>query len=204
MKKELAFKYLSYPAPVFVIGTYDADNRPNAMTVVLGGMCSHDPPSFAISVGPKRYSYQSIVNRKAFTVNVPTMQYVRETDYVGIYTGRKADKFADCGLTAVRGEVVDAPYVEEFPAVAECELRHTIDLGSHTMFIGEIVNTKGEESLLTDITVGSRTIQGIPDMGSGLVLTFTQGSRYYCAVGEPQEKAYTVGRLIHRTKGAEG
>ncbi len=120
---------------------------------------------------------------------MPTTEYVKETDYIGLFSGRDTNKFADCSLTAVHGDVVDAPYIDEFPTVAECELRRTIELGSHTMFIGEILSIKGEVGSLTDWIHDEWTIKDLPDMGSGVVLTITREGRYYCAVGEPQERA---------------
>ncbi len=198
MKKEQRVKYLSYPQSIFVVGTYDRQKKPNMATVTLGGMCSHKPPSFAISLAPTRYSHQNIVDRQAFTVNIPSKRYLKHMDYVGLVSGRDTDKFAVCGLTAVESESVDAPYIDEFPTVAECKLRHTLDLGSHTMFIGEIMSIKGEEGILTDLSRMFPNANHIPDMvkAEGIVYVFTGDGRYYCDLGEPLEKAYSVGRQL--------
>ena len=198
MKKEQRFKYLSYPQAVFVVGTYDGERKPNVMTVALGGMCSHNPPYFAISVRSATYSHQNIVARQAFTVNIPSKKYLKHVDYVGLVSGRNTDKFAVCGLTAVAGELVDAPYIDEFPTVAECRLHQTIDLGSHTMFIGEIVSIKGEEPVLADLSHLMPNLTDIPDMvkAEGIVYAFAGDGRYYCGLGEPLERAYSVGRQL--------
>ena len=119
MMKELNSNYLSYPQGIFVVCSYDKQQKPNLMTVTLGGMCSHNPPSFFVSIRPACYSHQNIQVRRAFTVNVPSSDYLREVDYVGLVSGRKTDKFGVCGLTAVDSESVDAPYIEEFPTHAE-------------------------------------------------------------------------------------
>jgi flavin reductase (DIM6/NTAB) family NADH-FMN oxidoreductase RutF len=198
LKKAQKTKYLSYPQPVFVVGTYDRQKKPNMMTVALGGMCSHNPPCFAISVRPTTYSHQNIIDRQAFTVNIPSKRYLKHVDYAGLVSGRDTDKFAVCGLTAVESERVDAPYIDEFPTVAECKLRHTLDLGSHTMFIGEIMSIKGEERILTDLSHLLRNLNDIPDMvkAEGIVYAFAGDGRYYCDLGEPLEKAYSVGREL--------
>ena len=111
MKKSIGAKTLVYPSPAFVIGTYDKDGRPNVMTAAWAGICCSKPPCVSVSLRKARYSYDNIVARKAFTVNVPSEQYVRETDYFGIVSGRKKDKFAASGLTPVKSDLVDAPFV---------------------------------------------------------------------------------------------
>jgi flavin reductase (DIM6/NTAB) family NADH-FMN oxidoreductase RutF len=198
MMKELNSKYLSYPQGIFVVCSYDKQRKPNLMTVTLGGMCSHKPPSFFVSIRPACYSYQNIQERRAFTVNVPSSDYLREVDYVGLVSGSKTDKFSVCGLTAVESESVDAPYIEEFPTHAECKLSKTVDLGTHTMFIGEIVCIRGKESVLTDISLYAPNAKDVPDMvkAKGIVYAATGDHRYYCSLGEPLEKSYTIGRQL--------
>ena len=89
-------------------------------------------------------------------MSVPSAAHAKEADYFGIASGRDVDKFAVAGLTAVQGEFVDAPYVGEFPLVLECKLLHTIEIGLHTQFIGEIMDVKADESVLGP--------DGLPDM----------------------------------------
>jgi len=172
------------------------------MTVVLGGMCSHRPPCIAVSIRAATYTHGSINDKKAFTVNVPSLDFMRETDFVGLVSGRDTDKFAATGLTAVKGESVDAPYIEEFPTAAECELRHSLDLGSHTMFIGEIMKIHGQERLLVDL---GENYRNIPDMmkAKGFVYVITGDGRYYCGLGEALEKSYTIGRALMPEKQEE-
>jgi len=94
------------------------------------------------------YTYGNIVKRKAFTVNIPSEEFAPETAYFGSVSGRDVDKLSVTGLTAVKSELVDAPYLKEFPLVAECRLRDTYEVGLHTMFIGEIVDVKASPSVL--------------------------------------------------------
>ncbi len=198
MKKELNIKYLSYPQAIFVVCSYNKQKQPNLMTVTLGGMCNHNPPLFFVSIRSACYSHQNILERQAFTVNVPSSHYLTEVDYVGLVSGRKTDKFAVCGLTPVESESVDAPYIDEFPTHAECKLHDTVDLGTHTMFIGEIVCIRGKESVLTDISLFAPNAKDVPDMikAKGIVYAATGDHRYYCSLGEPLEKSYTIGRQL--------
>jgi flavin reductase (DIM6/NTAB) family NADH-FMN oxidoreductase RutF len=88
------------------------------------------------------------VEKKSFTVNVPSEKYIKEAHYFGSVSGRNVDKFSESGLTSVNSDLVDAPYVKEFPLVLECKLIHTIEIGLHTQFIGEIMDVKADELLL--------------------------------------------------------
>src|ERR1035438_5631375 len=115
MKKSLGAKTLLFPTPVLMVGSYDQAGKPNLMTAAWGGICCSDPPCVAVSLRKSRHSYDSIVERKAFTVGIANEAKMTEADYVGIASGRNSDKFAVTGLTPVRSELVDAPYAAEFP-----------------------------------------------------------------------------------------
>jgi flavin reductase (DIM6/NTAB) family NADH-FMN oxidoreductase RutF len=148
MKASLGPKTLLYPAPVLVVGTYDKAGKPNVMTASWGGIACSQPPCVAVSLRKATYSHGNILARQAFTLSIPSEQYVKETDYLGLVSGRNTNKFAAAKLTAVKSKVVDAPYVQEFPLVLECKLVAVNELGLHTQFIGEVVDTKAEESIL--------------------------------------------------------
>src|SRR4030042_6314933 len=111
MKKSIGPRTLAFPTPVWVVGTYDVNGKPNAMTAAWVGICCSRPPCVAVSLRKATYSHGNIVQRKAFTVNVPSDKYVKETDYIGIASGRDANKFSATKLTPVRSDLVDAPYV---------------------------------------------------------------------------------------------
>ena len=93
MKRSLGAKTAACPSPVWCIGTYDRDGKPNVMTASWAGICCSKPPAVAVSLRKATYSYQSIVESRAFTVNVPSARYVKEVDYIGIASGRNTDKF---------------------------------------------------------------------------------------------------------------
>lgn len=188
MKKSLGAKTLAFPTPVWVVGTYDADGKPNVMTAAWAGIVNSDPPSVAVSLRKATYTHGNILRRKAFTISVPSEEYVREADYMGIRSGAKEDKFAVSGLTPVPSDLVDAPYVKEFPLIIECRLAHTMELGLHTHFVGEIVDVKADARIL-----GS---QGFPDIKKGKPIVFAPGTRTYHGIGRYLGHAFKIGRSL--------
>jgi flavin reductase (DIM6/NTAB) family NADH-FMN oxidoreductase RutF len=129
-------------------GAEDSQGKPNIMTIAWGGICCSQPPCVAVSLRKATYTYGSILERKAFTVNIPSAALVKDVDYVGTVSGKNVDKFNMTKLTPVRSDLVDAPYVKEFPVVIECKLLHTLEIGLHTQFVGEIMDIKAEEAVL--------------------------------------------------------
>ena len=188
MKRSLGAKTLALPTPTWLVGTYDANGAPNIMTAAWGGICCSSPPCVAVSLRKATYSYAAMVERKAFTINVPGERHIREADYAGIASGRDVDKFAVTGLTALESKLVDAPFVGEFPLVLECRLRHTIEIGLHTQFIGEIIDVKADESVLGD--------NGLPDAGKVRTFSYDPGSRGYYGTGPFLAKGFAIGREL--------
>lgn len=148
MKKSLGVKAELYPKPALVIGSYDKEGKPNMMTAAWVGICNSDPLSIAVSMRPATYSYGNVTESKSFTVNIPSSEMLKYVSYVGRFSGKDVDKFKETGLTAIRGEFVNAPYVKEFPIVIECELTAFHDLGSHRQFIGKVIDVKADEAIL--------------------------------------------------------
>jgi flavin reductase (DIM6/NTAB) family NADH-FMN oxidoreductase RutF len=147
-KKSLGPGTIVPPCPVWVIGSYDAEGVPNMMTASWVGICCSDPPSVTVSLRSSRHSYGNIIGSKAFTVNIPSKEYARETAFFGSVSGKNVDKLAATGLTATSSGLVNAPYLAEFPLVVECKLVKTVEIGSHTMLIGEIIDVKANEDIL--------------------------------------------------------
>ncbi len=187
MKKSLGAKTLLYPAPVLVIGTYDSDGRANAMTASWGGICCSTPPCIAVSIRKATYTYGNLIEREAFTVNIPSEDQIKAADYFGMVSGRKEDKFKAIGFTPVKGGLVNAPYIEEFPVVIECRLSQSLELGSHTQFIGEVMDIKADESVLGD--------GDVPDIEKLRPVIFTPVSRNYYGIGSFVGKAFSVGKI---------
>ncbi|HNQ90072.1 MAG TPA: flavin reductase family protein [Verrucomicrobiota bacterium] len=184
MKKSLGPKTLVYPTPVFAIGTYDSLHRPNVMIVAWAGICNSQPPSVAISLRKATHSYGNLVRRQVFTLSVPSEDHVQQADYCGLVSGREMDKFAATGLTPTQAEHVDAPYVAEFPLVLECKIVHTIELGLHTQFVGQILDVKADESVLGP---GDSL-----DIKKVRPLLFAPDTQSYYGVGEFVAKAFST------------
>jgi len=185
MKKSIGPKSIVYPTPVFVVGTYDQSGNPNVMTAAWGGICCSQPPCVAVSLRKATYTYGNIVERRAFTISIPPETYVKEADYFGIVSGRNENKFLRSGLTPVKSEVVDAPYVQEFPFVLECKLLHTLEIGLHTQFIGEIMDIKVDESVIGE--------KGLPDIEKVKPIIWEPATMTYHGVGNYLGRAFSIG-----------
>jgi flavin reductase (DIM6/NTAB) family NADH-FMN oxidoreductase RutF len=188
MKKSLGPRTLAFPTPVWVVGTYDKNGKPNVMTAAWGGICCSKPPCLAVSLRKATYSYGNIKDRRAFTISVPSEAHVKEADYFGMATGREVNKFAAARLTPVASILVDAPFVAEFPLILECKLLHTIEIGLHTQFIGEILDVKAEEAVLG--------AQGFPDIDKVRPIIFGPEIRTYHGIGAYLGQAFAIGKDI--------
>jgi len=186
MKKSIGAKTIVFPTPVFIIGTYDKNARPNAMAVAWGGICCSEPACVSISLREATYTYANILEMKAFTISIPSEAHIREADYFGIASGRVEDKFSLTGLTPVKSQLVCAPYVKEFPFVLECALIQTVKLGLHTLFVGQIKDVKVEEAFLTK--------EGVPDIEKIKPMIFNPANRAYYGVGRLLGSAFSIGK----------
>jgi len=188
MKQSLGARTLLYTHPVVVIGTYDRDGKPNVMTAAWAGICCSSPPCVAVSLQKPRHTYGNIRETKAFTVSIPSEDYLKEADYFGMVSGKEADKFAASGLTPVKGTAVNAPYIGEFPVVLECTLLHSFELGLHTQFVGEILDVKVDEAVLgTD---------GRPEMARVRPIVYDSARQEYYGIGRLLGKAFSAGRAV--------
>jgi flavin reductase (DIM6/NTAB) family NADH-FMN oxidoreductase RutF len=175
-KMSLGARTVIIPTPVWVIGSYDKEGKPNVMTSSWVGVCSSKPAAVMTCLRKATYTFGNIMERKAFTVNIPSEPFLSEVAYVGRVSGRDVDKFAQTGLTPVKSTLVDAPYVKEFPMVIECKLKQTVELGSHTMFIGEIMDVKADRSVLRE--------EGAPDMEKLKPFVYSPGSSKFYGIGK--------------------
>ena len=190
MKKSLGAEKYAVPTPAWVIGSYNEAGKPNMMTAAWGGICASSPPSVMVAVQKIRATYDNIMARQAFTINVPSPEHVVAVDYVGIAGGKQADKFAVTGLTAVASELVDAPYVDEFPLVLECRVKQTLEVGSHILFIADIVDVKAEENMLNE--------QGGLAVDKVNPLTFAPADRSYYELGKKVGDGFSIGLQLKK------
>jgi flavin reductase (DIM6/NTAB) family NADH-FMN oxidoreductase RutF len=186
MKQSLGARTVAFPAPAWAIGTYDADGKANVMTAAWSNICCSQPPCMAVSIRAATSSYGNLIAREAFTISMPSEGQVTQIDYIGLVSGRDHDKFADLGLTPVKAEYVDAPYIEEFPIIIECKLLQKNELGLHTQFIGEVMDVKADESVLGE--------RGHPDPAKVKPVIFSPGIRFYYGLGAYLGKAFSIGR----------
>ncbi len=193
MKKSRGIKPIAYPTPVYIVGTYDPEGGPNMMAAAWGGICCSRPPSLCVSLRSATQSHGNIVARKAFTISIPSEAYVTEADYAGLISGRDIDKFAKTGLTPVKAEYVDAPYVDEYPVVIECALTQTVELGLHTLFVGEVRDVKADEVVFDE--------QGKLDVTKIKPLIWAPDDRGYYGIGEKLGDAFAIGRALMDDEG---
>ena len=139
------------PVPAVMVSVADEAHRPNIITVAWAGTICTNPPMVSISVRPSRYSYDIIEKTGEFVINLTTEKLARACDYCGVVSGRDVDKFAACGLHSAPGSVLtDCPILEESPVNLECKVTQVIPLGSHDLFLAEVVACDVDESLLDE------------------------------------------------------
>lgn len=156
------------------------------MTIAWGGICCSEPPCVSISLRKATYTYGNIIERKAFTLSVPSQKQAACADYFGMASGRTENKFEKAGITPVKATLVDAPYPEEFTMALECELMKHHELGLHTLFVGKILDVKVDEAVLND--------KGEPDINKVDPFVFTPFSGGYYSIGSFVGKGFSIGR----------
>ena len=145
-KKTLKGGALLSPLPPTMVSCGDMENS-NIITIGWTGILNTVPPKTYISVRPTRHSYNIIKEKGEFVINLTPSRLVKEADFCGIYTGKKVNKFEKCKLTKVKGSAVDCPMIEECPISIECKVTDIIPLGSHDMFMADIVAINVDEDL---------------------------------------------------------
>ncbi|HIT94288.1 MAG TPA: flavin reductase family protein [Candidatus Faecivivens stercoripullorum] len=149
MKKQISPGALLSPVPAVLVSCGTVE-KPNLLTIAwVGTVCTH-PAMVSISVRPERFSYPLIKESGEFVINLPGESMVKTLDFCGVKSGRNTDKFAVCGLTAVPAAGVSAPAVAECPVSFSCKVKEVIPLGSHDMFLAEIVAIEAEEWLFEE------------------------------------------------------
>ncbi len=135
------------PIPAVMVSLGDME-KSNIITVAWCGITNTVPPKTYISVRPSRYSFDILKEKGEFVINLVPSNLAKTADYCGIYTGKKVDKFKKCALTKERASKIDAPLIGECPISIECKVTDIIPLGSHHMFLADIVAVNVEERLL--------------------------------------------------------
>lgn len=163
------------PVPAVMVSCGDIDGQKNIITIAWTGTICSEPAMCYISVRKERHSYDMICKSGEFVINLTTRALARATDWCGVRSGRDFDKFEYCGLTAERCNNVSAPAIAESPINIECKVKQVIELGSHDMFIAEVVGVMIDDTLLD---AGS----GKLDLSRAELLGYAHGEYY--ALGE--------------------
>ena len=174
--------------PVLIIGSYDANNNPNAMNAAWGAV--GDDHQIFLCLSPEHKTVKNILKRKAFTVQIADESHIIQSDYVGIVSGnRNPDKFQTSGLHAQPSTHVDAPILTDYAICMECELESYEDVHCHCF--GNIVNTSADESVLTDGKVDYTKLKPI---------TFDIEKAQYIGLGKVVGKAFKDGKALMEGK----
>lgn len=163
-----------YPVPAVLVSCRDKKGNDNVLTVAWAGTICSDPAMLSISVRKERYSYPMIKESGEFVVNLTTKELVRATDYCGVKSGREEDKFAAAGLTKGEAEKINAPIIMESPVNLECRVVNVLELGSHDMFLAEVVNVQVSDEYMDE--------KGGFHLNDANLLAYSHGEYY--ALGE--------------------
>jgi flavin reductase (DIM6/NTAB) family NADH-FMN oxidoreductase RutF len=184
MKKNLGIVQAVYPMPVLMVAAYDENGKVNVMNAAWGMICNTD--RIALFIDEDHKTTQNILKTKAFTVSLADKEHMDVADFFGIATGNKmSDKFERTGYTAVKSEFVNAPVIDEFPVVMECELAEVVENESFYCIVGKIMNTAAEEKVLSE--------NGKVDPAKLQALIFDQFQHGYYVSGEQVGKAWNAG-----------
>ncbi len=161
------------PVPVVMVTSANNEGKPNIITLAWAGTINSDPPMVSISVRKHRYSYELIKQKGQFVINMPSRKLTFATDYCGVKSGRDINKFEEMKLTAQAASKVDVPIIKECPVNLECVVKQVIELGSHDMFLAEVVATNVDEELLDT--------EGKLDLHKADLICYSHGEYYSLA-----------------------
>lgn len=139
-----------YPIPSVIVTCGDSQENFNAITIAWTGTICTNPPMTYISIRPSRHSYDIIKKTGEFVINLTTEELVKATDYCGVRSGKNEDKIKNCGLTLGQSKVVKAPIINESPVNIECKVKEIKKLGSHDMFIAEVVSVNVDDDYIDE------------------------------------------------------
>lgn len=172
-----------YPLPAVMVSVADGKGRDNILTIAWAGTICSDPAMVSISVRKSRYSYEMIKNTGEFVINLTTEELVRATDYCGVTSGRDVDKWEKCGLTRIPGDKVNVPYIAESPVAIECKVTSVQELGTHDMFMAEVVAVHVDDKYMDE--------KGAFHLEDAKPLVYCHG-RYYGMADELGKFGYSI------------
>jgi len=180
MKVELGAKNCLYPLPTILVGAL-VNGKPNYITIAHVGIA--EPTAVSLGMNKVHYTNQGIKTNKTFSINIPSTAMVKETDYCGLVSGKDENK-SDMFKTFY-GQLKTAPMIEECSINMECELIQTVDFPNHDLFIGKVVATQCDETILTN---------GVVDLGKMQPILFAMTDHSYWSIGKKLATAWSVGK----------
>ncbi len=180
MKVKLGAKNCLYPTPTTIVGA-NVNGKPTYITIAHVGIMDHD--TISVSMNKAHYTNSGIKENNTFSVNIPSVEMVRETDYCGIVSGKTTDKSTI--FECFYGNLKTAPMIKRCPINMECRLIKTVDFPRHDVFVGEIVETYCDDQVITD---------GLVDLTKVHPILFAMLNRGYWGIGESIAKAWEIGK----------
>ncbi|MFQ6002343.1 MAG: flavin reductase family protein [Candidatus Zixiibacteriota bacterium] len=187
-KKLLEPQTMLIPMPVVMVSCQKEGQKPNIITIAWSGIACSEPPMITIAIRKGRFSHEIISESKEFVVNMITESLLPQTDYCGIKSGRSVDKFKETKLTPIKGTKVNAPLIKECPINLECVVKAITSLGSHDLFIGEIVATHIDSEYIDD--------RERPDIAKMMPVAYcTKAQQYWGLSQSLGTYGYTKGKI---------
>ncbi len=186
-KVQLGPRTCIYPMPTLLVGA-NVNGKPNFMAVAWGNIANAEPPMAVVAIRTSRHTHLGIEQNRTFSINIPSADLMKEADYCGITSGAKADKVKACQFTVFYGQLSTAPLIEQCPINIECRVLHSLELGSHTLYVGRIEETYISSDCLTDDRIDMNKVNPLAFLGEPL--------REYHTVGAFQGKSHSIGREI--------
>ncbi len=181
-----------YPLPAVLVSCGSTSDSHNLITVSWTGTICSDPAMLYISVRPQRHSYDIIKREMMFTVNLTTADMARKVDWCGVKSGRDYDKWTECDFTPAPGIVNTCPYVAESPLAIECRVKSIVPLGTHDMFVAQVMNVIADEDYIDPVT-------GAFDMVRAGMLVYCHGG-YYNLGEYIGHFGFSVKKKAHKSK----
>ena len=196
-KKELKMRAVVAPTETVIVSAYDKDGKADACTLAFYMVSSHVPPCVTIGINAtqKRKTLKDMLETKAFVLGFPSVSQVKEADYLGVESGYQTDKLANIGFTTSPAETVYAPIINELALSLECEVIHTVTIGSHMQVTGEVKRIIADESILNE--------RGRVVLEKLQPIIYDEEAGRYLSVGEKVADAFRSGIELKRTLEAE-
>jgi flavin reductase (DIM6/NTAB) family NADH-FMN oxidoreductase RutF len=182
MKKAIGPQTMLYPTPAVLVGA-QVQGKANFMTAAWCGIAASTPPAISVAIRPARFTREGISANNTFSINIASAGMAEKVDYCGIYSGHKVDKSQIFEVTY--GKLKTAPLIQECPVNLECSVAHSVDLGSHILFIGEIMETYIDTDCMTAEKADPAKIDP---------LIYITGTRQYQRLGDVVGKAWEIGK----------